>query len=964
MYGDPFSFIYYSVLRMLNYSCYTMVLRGFTYFGNYMVGDGLDYSGARYMMSDPYRSGGVMLLAIVIGVVLAVAMMKKVRLYVLVPFMALCIYPILTFNITSGKVGFAFIIAFSAACISLFVYDYRFAGGLSAHQRKLQKKLDAKEKKRAEKEARALEKQKLREEADKMLLCALSADMGRKKSKLARKAVFKAAKRQKKEAARAEKLARKMAKKQAKLDKNTAKAERKKLAALAKKGDEAALGSVAKAKEEKKLRRAEKKAAKAEKKAQRKKAMHESYRISAAGGYAGACTGIVALIAIILPVLIMTREFPAIPGLYDSIENVNLYVSAYLSGSEVDLNSEEIYGANNLAPRTLTFEPLEFEEASMFIVSSTSDANIYLKSWSATGYDYQRATWNGATVDDIIKYRDRFGADFDPASLGTAIKRYVYPSTAYVTEPKVYENFSKYGFNMQSVTVERLSGTSRVLFIPSQLNTDHGLLEVGTLSPADITATPYFDGIYSTRFHGKSSIYSTVSFIPVMNRSDLALAMKDAADYFNGAASLVEELYVGESEKSPDEIVYEFETMLSDEGITYLGTSIIDRFYNEMSDEEKAEFISVYTKQNEYYQYAKETYLGTTGSEDITALAAEIEALAREKYGSSPEEHELMLTLIGYLSDNYEYTLTPDKALHDGKKNTLDAFLFDVKEGYCTHFATAACQIAREWGIPARYCEGYIATDLYPSFRGFSSEVRDSNAHAWIELYIYGIGWVQYEVTPPYVEAMYDPDNATQIEIDDDDDDDNTPNSPDEPQFKEPEKDYAPDELAGAPDEITEVQIFITAIVCAAVAVVLFLVGRFLIKLFIKRGTNMLFERYRLIDRAKDEAVFKDPKADKRKIARSLDDQIIAIFAAIGAGPEKGELSRDYGKRISENYGNLSNINAAEVFDIIQKEEFGGGLDFAEMCTLAEYLADITVSVYAGLSFPQKIILRYIKRII
>ena len=69
-----------------------------------------------------------------------------------------------------------------------------------------------------------------------------------------------------------------------------------------------------------------------------------------------------------------------------------------------------------------------------------------------------------------------------------------------------------------------------------------------------------------------------------------------------------------------------------------------------------------------------------------------------------------------------------------------------------------------------------------------------------------------------------------------------------------------------------------------------------------------------------------------------------------------------YAERIAATYSNLSNIDPRTVFALIQKEEFGNGLTFEETALLADYLATITTSVYAGLSRFQKIKYRYILR--
>ena len=92
------------------------------------------------------------------------------------------------------------------------------------------------------------------------------------------------------------------------------------------------------------------------------------------------------------------------------------------------------------------------------------------------------------------------------------------------------------------------------------------------------------------------------------------------------------------------------------------------------------------------------------------------------------------------------------------------------KEGYCAHFASATTLLLRSYGIPARYVEGYAVSVSDVSegstlqnettsdwFTGknpigdtgvVSVNVTDADAHAWVEVYQKGIGWVPYEFTP------------------------------------------------------------------------------------------------------------------------------------------------------------------------------------------------------------------------
>ncbi len=70
-------------------------------------------------------------------------------------------------------------------------------------------------------------------------------------------------------------------------------------------------------------------------------------------------------------------------------------------------------------------------------------------------------------------------------------------------------------------------------------------------------------------------------------------------------------------------------------------------------------------------------------------------------------------------------------------------FLTTAREGWCLHFATAAAALYRTLGIPARIVEGFLAD----AEAGRFVEVKGENAHAWVEVYQDGLGWLPVEVT-------------------------------------------------------------------------------------------------------------------------------------------------------------------------------------------------------------------------
>ncbi|MFW5417372.1 transglutaminase domain-containing protein [Nocardiopsis sp. CNT-189] len=91
----------------------------------------------------------------------------------------------------------------------------------------------------------------------------------------------------------------------------------------------------------------------------------------------------------------------------------------------------------------------------------------------------------------------------------------------------------------------------------------------------------------------------------------------------------------------------------------------------------------------------------------------------------------------------FRYDLSPP-ALPEGA-DPLAHFLFDSRVGYCEQFAASMALMARQLGIPARVAVGYTSGTRAADGRWL---VRESDAHAWPELYFPGQGWLRFEPTP------------------------------------------------------------------------------------------------------------------------------------------------------------------------------------------------------------------------
>jgi transglutaminase-like putative cysteine protease len=89
----------------------------------------------------------------------------------------------------------------------------------------------------------------------------------------------------------------------------------------------------------------------------------------------------------------------------------------------------------------------------------------------------------------------------------------------------------------------------------------------------------------------------------------------------------------------------------------------------------------------------------------------------------------------------FEYTLRPPR-LAD---NAVDEFLFETRKGFCEHYASAYTVLMRAAGVPARVVTGYQGGEFNP-FGGYLA-VRQSDAHAWSEVWVDGRGWIRVDPT-------------------------------------------------------------------------------------------------------------------------------------------------------------------------------------------------------------------------
>jgi len=132
----------------------------------------------------------------------------------------------------------------------------------------------------------------------------------------------------------------------------------------------------------------------------------------------------------------------------------------------------------------------------------------------------------------------------------------------------------------------------------------------------------------------------------------------------------------------------------------------------------------------------KDTQLPAEGNPRSRALARQL----AERHGGEPRAiAQALLTL--FREQPFVYTLDPPK-LAD---NAMDEFLFETRRGFCEHYAAAFTLVMRAAGVPARVVTGYQGGEFNPI--GGYLIVRQSDAHAWSEIWVDGRGWLRVDPT-------------------------------------------------------------------------------------------------------------------------------------------------------------------------------------------------------------------------
>lgn len=342
-----------------------------------------------------------------------------------------------------------------------------------------------------------------------------------------------------------------------------------------------------------------------------------------------------------------------------------------------------------------------FSGGTVLLVRSSSPANLRLRGF--TGCVYDGVSWSTLSDGAYASIEEELGGTF-PLSLPGML----------------LQNFS----GEIRLSVENVGGDDEILYLPDYPCGDLSELEGAEavhdlfLRQTDGSALGQYD--FTCLDPGEQVLYG--------DRSTAAFSCLQKAEL----GGVWEEVYYPDNiyplDGSPESLAYLeglYRAALPEESLTALPEPLRTLVEQETS----------------YSSFVYDHYLDVPES----LRSRLVEAFGTEGWFTF---EDAMAWIENTVSVGGTYTLDPPHT--PAGKDFVEYFLFEDKQGYCVHYATATVLTLRALGIPARYVEGFCVTADELAGAGPEGwvQIPDTRSHAWAEAYCPGFGWVPVDATP------------------------------------------------------------------------------------------------------------------------------------------------------------------------------------------------------------------------
>lgn len=179
----------------------------------------------------------------------------------------------------------------------------------------------------------------------------------------------------------------------------------------------------------------------------------------------------------------------------------------------------------------------------------------------------------------------------------------------------------------------------------------------------------------------------------------------------------------------------------SDVEAVFSSDDVVDSSYSVVGLAPRVAAEELAASSTSYPQYIVDTYLGLPVS--VTPQTQELANQIVTQAGARTP-YDVAMAIQNYLRANFTYQIDAGPA-PDGR-DIVDYFLFESKVGRCDHYASSMAVMLRSLGIPARIVTGLAPVPYDTDMNGYV--YRGRNAHAWVEVYFPGYGWIMFEPTP------------------------------------------------------------------------------------------------------------------------------------------------------------------------------------------------------------------------